>query len=1388
MENRKLGLLILGVFMTAGLFFTSTACAYWADTHAYLTNESINLYNKTASSNAIPTDLKQYLFDGSKAEDSDPRYVNHFYDPINDQGLDDVFRGESSKLWANDKAAQQDIKYTLQPKLGLSSVAYAKIEKFYPTSDFTWDTALKYWINGDKEMAMETLGHVLHLVEDLGVPEHVRNDSHADGSKYEIYVNKYSLANPDKNFVFRLGDKKQIDMGSLDAYLDSLARYTNKYFYSKDSVGLSGGYESPEPDYTTAEIKNDRKYYIKNIDDEGQQYYLASYDSIANIMTPYDWDVSLNRTLINDSYWNLLSVRTVRTGAGVIDLFFRDVEKAKTDPNFLKEEKKNDGFLNTISAIPGQLWNGTKSVAAGVGSFFGSVFNSIGSGIASAGNFIGGLFVNDNGLTDAGSVDLNASGSEVDGSTGDAVSKTSTTASKKAASTKQADEIAALKMQIEGLKKDAQAQDKIVAQLEKAKVLDPEVVVEKIIEKKDVSDDTQVKVSAAATPVCAYSSGSNVGQRSLIINEIAWMGGVRSASDEWIELKNVSGSDIDVSAWQLLNKGGGIKIHLSGLKNPIIKAGQFILFERTDNNSAVGATADLIYSGALANSSDGLKLFNASCGMVDEVPVATKWSAGNNDTKQTMERDHGSYGWHTSTSSGGTPKKENSAGVSYGGGGSANTLTNSSASSLQDLGRGGDAITPQIYPTLLISEVQLASASSTHDEFVTLYNPNDVAVALTDWYVQKKTKTAADFSTFAKADLLSGKYIPSHGFFTITHPSSTVAHDVVSDYGISDDNTLVIKNPNGDIADKVGWGAAGDCEGSCAANPADGQSIRRKYVGGSIVDTNNNAQDFELSALQTPIVLTDNATTTQPSPEAMAGEAESSTSTVYWDGGAQTGTVYELPINGWIGQRVHFSSSVDIGRISFGYYNDHGPGSVDIAIFESNGAQRWTTSLTVLRINTGGYVSHEFPEALHLAAGDYFVGSRLVTGNIGIRKAYGNNSCGDSIYTAGNIPACVDGDDVSMRIGRWGTNSTSTPTGDAGNATSTTTTSTEEIPDSFGNTQDGQARDGADVVINEIMYDLVNADDGHEWVELYNNGTTSVDIADWRLHENDTNHLLDIKQGASTLPAGGYAVIASDSAKFLLDNNGFSGVLFDSAFSLSNEGEAIMLKNGDMVIDTTTYASSTGANGDGRSLQKFSDGWRAAPSTPGSVNVLPVVVVEQSTSTATTTPTETATSTATTTPQLPALIQSISDNRSNSERVARYVQGIGMNSIDAIKSFKVYVESDELVPWDGGICKIPAGDHSKCFDNIVITARSGDVPDVNSKTLLSFDFTAPQVLDTQTEYALYLKPVAGMTWPHSSVYGSSNDVYSGGSLWDLAKYDGYSPGTPGIKDMYFEVR
>ena len=139
-----------------------------------------------------------------------------------------------------------------------------------------------------------------------------------------------------------------------------------------------------------------------------------------------------------------------------------------------------------------------------------------------------------------------------------------------------------------------------------------------------------------------------------VFNEIAWMGTQNSSNDEWIELSNPTDSQINLEGWVLKTADEGIKITLKGF----IPENGFYLLERTDDNTVPGITADLIYKGSLNNAGEVLELYDESGNLIDKVDCQKKWTAGNNSTKQTMER--AGSAWQTSENPGGTPREKNS--------------------------------------------------------------------------------------------------------------------------------------------------------------------------------------------------------------------------------------------------------------------------------------------------------------------------------------------------------------------------------------------------------------------------------------------------------------------------------------------------------------------------------------------------------------------------------------------------------------------------------------------------------------------------------------------------------------------------------------------------------
>ena len=126
------------------------------------------------------------------------------------------------------------------------------------------------------------------------------------------------------------------------------------------------------------------------------------------------------------------------------------------------------------------------------------------------------------------------------------------------------------------------------------------------------------------------------------------------------------------------------------------------------------------------------------------------------------------------------------------------------------------------------------------------------------------------------------------------------------------------------------------------------------------------------------------------------------------------------------------------------------------------------------------------------------------------------------------------------------------------------------------------------LVFSEIYYNPAGSDDNHEWIEVYNNGTLSVDVTKWRFEEEGTQHLIKNATSQTQINPDSYAIIAESTAQFLLDYPEFSGLIFDSSFSLSNTGEQLALRIGKdgEISDFITYNSTWGGDGN-FSLEKI---------------------------------------------------------------------------------------------------------------------------------------------------------------------------------------------------------
>jgi hypothetical protein len=103
------------------------------------------------------------------------------------------------------------------------------------------------------------------------------------------------------------------------------------------------------------------------------------------------------------------------------------------------------------------------------------------------------------------------------------------------------------------------------------------------------------------------------------------------------------------------------------------------------------------------------------------------------------------------------------------------------------------------------------------------------------------------------------------------------------------------------------------------------------------------------------------------------------------------------------------------------------------------------------------------------------------------------------------------------------------------------------------------------VVINEIMFDPVSNDPDDEYIELHNRGTNAVNLGGWRIRDAVSFNIPD----GTTIPAGGYLVIARNAARLMSQYQGLTPI-GDYDGSLANGGERIELDFPDEVVSTNS--------------------------------------------------------------------------------------------------------------------------------------------------------------------------------------------------------------------------
>lgn len=350
-----------------------------------------NPYNPTRT-------ILKWIKAGSNIEDEDIsllksiRSRHHFHDPIHNAGLDnktdhpnysslfawvtDIYTdafdvtGQSALVWAIEGIAEQE------PTGSANCWTFAR-DGFYQALTSRNKSWREEWL----AMTFLDLGCVLHMIEDMGVPAHTRNDflfAHYQpplgfGNPLEGWVEDQVKANAGQSpwsgsgpVVFdKLAKYFDADVyagsylgdGQVPPNIWGLAECTNYQFLSLNTVfGCSGvKYQFPHPakEEHTSELIEGRKVYF-----DGSNYgvvHLArdSYTHYKAKRLSYYSSVIDNTNTTDDKkvfidYADITIPRTIDYATGLANYFFRgrlNVEPNWLDPNVVELIITNDSNI-----------------------------------------------------------------------------------------------------------------------------------------------------------------------------------------------------------------------------------------------------------------------------------------------------------------------------------------------------------------------------------------------------------------------------------------------------------------------------------------------------------------------------------------------------------------------------------------------------------------------------------------------------------------------------------------------------------------------------------------------------------------------------------------------------------------------------------------------------------------------------------------------------------------------------------------------------------------------------------------------------------------------------------------------------------------------------------
>ncbi|MDP3989083.1 MAG: hypothetical protein Q8P93_02520 [bacterium] len=297
-------------------------------THPALTRKIVEQFNLLYPERAFEKEDRLRVEQGSIDEDIEKRYMQHFYDPVHITGLTFLSFANKRKPWPS--ALTWAVDTTLQASKDDEYNAEHDLH-FSATTDHTWDRAVYEWVYGSKKEALYSLGHIIHLVQDMSVPPHTRDDPHPPvgefGSIYESYTRQFNH-NTIGDIVYRPLTRKYSDIKSL---LNGIAIYSNGNFYSRDTTpDKSDRYVEIEVNELAVIEFEGESFQVQKRFYGNDSYYLSKIEFVrdfGNAELDVVYDLGEPSHSVMQDYWRLLSQEALRYGVATIELFFDAVDE-----------------------------------------------------------------------------------------------------------------------------------------------------------------------------------------------------------------------------------------------------------------------------------------------------------------------------------------------------------------------------------------------------------------------------------------------------------------------------------------------------------------------------------------------------------------------------------------------------------------------------------------------------------------------------------------------------------------------------------------------------------------------------------------------------------------------------------------------------------------------------------------------------------------------------------------------------------------------------------------------------------------------------------------------------------------------------------------------------